>query len=342
MSFLTTFPDDVYPTHALAPLLRPGAFSIARAQALMWLAQAAYETTAGSPGKLERLLAPWGLVPRARLSAGGTEGFVAETDAALVVAFAGTDPVVAANWMTDFDIRIGPDGLHRGFVGGVDSIWTGLTGALSGVTKPLFLTGHSLGGALAVVAAARLADATISPGGIAAVTTFGAPRVGNDGFAAAYRAAGLWHRTVRLHHGADLVPMLPPTVTGRLPFHDIGLALRCPHGGRFADVMPPTEQPDPLPDWTTLRDGWRLLLRHGIPSHPAGGPAGLLIDSLPVFLRDHLQDCYLEALGWTFTRPSDSRLSISTADADAFLRAGQDALAHSGRRLSSLLNRFRP
>ena len=39
---------------------------------------------------------------------------MAESDHAVVVAFAGTDPVVAANWLTDFDIRTAPGGVHRG------------------------------------------------------------------------------------------------------------------------------------------------------------------------------------------------------------------------------------
>ena len=46
MSFLTTFPEDVYPTHSLAETIQTEAFDIELAQALMWMSQAAYETTA--------------------------------------------------------------------------------------------------------------------------------------------------------------------------------------------------------------------------------------------------------------------------------------------------------
>jgi pimeloyl-ACP methyl ester carboxylesterase len=49
----------------------------------------------------------------------------------------------------------------------------------------LYLTGHSLGGAAATLAAARLADMGVSPQQLR-VITFGAPAVGNTAFARAY------------------------------------------------------------------------------------------------------------------------------------------------------------
>lgn len=49
----------------------------------------------------------------------------------------------------------------------------------------LYLTGHSLGGAAATLAAARLADMGVAPGQLQ-VITFGAPAVGNAAFARAY------------------------------------------------------------------------------------------------------------------------------------------------------------
>jgi hypothetical protein len=71
----------------------------------MWMSQAAYEATADTSEvcekcKLERILERWGFICRARQ--GGTEGFVAEGETTLVVASVGTDPVIAANWITDF------------------------------------------------------------------------------------------------------------------------------------------------------------------------------------------------------------------------------------------------
>ena len=59
----------------------------------------------------------------------------------------------------------------------------------------VYLTGHSLGGAAAVLAAARLADLGVSPTQLV-VTTFGAPAVGNAAFARRYEGRFNLHRVV--------------------------------------------------------------------------------------------------------------------------------------------------
>jgi len=372
MSFLTTFPEDVYPTYSLSERVQTEAFGIELARALMWMSQAAYETTADrsetcAKRKLERILERWGFKCVTRLSRGGTEGFVAESESAIVVAFAGTDPVIAANWITDFNIRTGPDGIHGGFYDGVAGVWPALIGALEGTTKHIFLVGHSLGGALAVVTAWRLTGDDhgladwIPRGGaidvrrIAGVLTFGMPRAGNKAFEIAYRSRGLWQKTARLEYGSDIVPSLPPAVTGQLAFRHVGAGLHCPHGGQFRDSLPPRDDPDDRielaqleellgsTDGTTLRtarDAWGRILDHGVPRSPAGGTATLIIDALPYFLRDHLQDCYLEALGWTFTRPPASRVSISAEDADSFAQASEANIEEAGSDLSAMLRRL--
>ena len=372
MSFLTTFPEDVYPTRSLAEIIQTETFDIELAQALMWMSQAAYETTADRPEtcakrKLERILERWGFECMTRLSQGGTEGFIAESEATLVVAFAGTDPVIAANWITDFNMRTGTDGIHRGFSDGVAGVGPALIAALAGTTKHIFLVGHSLGGALAVVTAWRLtgdnqglADwiprgGAVDVGRIAGVLTFGMPRAGDEAFENAYRSRGLWQKTARLEYGSDIIPSLPPAVTGQLAFRHVGPALHCPHGGQFRDSLPPGDDPDDrielaqleqllgITDGETLRtarDTWGRILDHGVPRSPAGGTATLIIDRLPYFLRDHLQDCYLEALGWAFTRPPDSRVSISAEDADAFARASEAHIEEAGSGLSAVMRRL--
>ena len=66
--------------------------------------------------------------------------------------------------------------------------------------KPLFITGHSLGGALAMIAAKKLTH----KGGIAACYTFGAPRVGDEEWISDIKTP-----VYRLVNAADCVPMLP-------------------------------------------------------------------------------------------------------------------------------------
>ncbi|MGI9298649.1 MAG: lipase family protein [Gammaproteobacteria bacterium] len=65
---------------------------------------------------------------------------------------------------------------------------------------PLFITGHSLGGALATIAAKKLSH----KGGIAACYTFGAPRVGDEHWTE--RKTPVY----RIVNSADCVTMLPP------------------------------------------------------------------------------------------------------------------------------------
>ena len=59
----------------------------------------------------------------------------------------------------------------------------------------ILLTGHSLGGAAAVLAAARLSDLGVSPAQLV-VTTFGAPAVGNAAFVRRYEGRFTLHRVV--------------------------------------------------------------------------------------------------------------------------------------------------
>ena len=59
----------------------------------------------------------------------------------------------------------------------------------------IYLTGHSLGGAAAVLTAARLSDLGVAPEQLV-VTTFGAPAVGNAAFARRYEGRFTLHRVV--------------------------------------------------------------------------------------------------------------------------------------------------
>jgi hypothetical protein len=83
--------------------------------------------------------------------------------------------------------------------------------------KALYITGHSLGGALAVLAAALIhSDSTLAPlrGALRGVYTFGQPMVGDANFAKEFqpRFGDMLFRHV---YRRDVVPHLPPRSTGR-------------------------------------------------------------------------------------------------------------------------------
>lgn len=136
--------------------------------------------------------------------------------------------------------------VHQGFQLLFDRIWPVIEPTLIDLDTPLILTGHSLGGAFATLAAA------VSPIPVISVTTFGAPRVGNQAFIDHLRALPI-HRVVH-HH--DLVPLLPQTDErlGRRDFRHPGplhyLGKKAgeihTHPAPPSPGHPPFEPPDPL------------------------------------------------------------------------------------------------
>jgi triacylglycerol lipase len=95
--------------------------------------------------------------------------------------------------------------VHRGFKEALESVWLGIRGFIQKhPNAKVFLTGHSLGAALAVLLASRL---EVSGHNIRAVYTFGCPRVGNSVFA---RIANDRFNHFRMRNNNDAVTRLPP------------------------------------------------------------------------------------------------------------------------------------
>ena len=82
-------------------------------------------------------------------------------------------------------------------------------------SEKLYLTGHSLGGAAAILAAARLSDLGVSPDQLI-VTAFGAPAVGNEDFVRTYQDRFTLRRVVM--RGDPVKDALPSP----LGFHHFG------------------------------------------------------------------------------------------------------------------------
>jgi triacylglycerol lipase len=257
MSIFTKLPEDLYPAGDKSPFAAFSsssdlAFGIARA--MIWLSQLAYETD--DQPKIKRILSKWGLslvgdviskeaatvLPSAR-----THAIVAARHDAVFVAFAGTDPVVLENWVTDFDTRPASDGSARGYRDAAAVVRDDLTDRLERSRgKKVFITGHSLGGALAVVTALECAGEGTAAGtklDIAAVYTFGMPRPGSPAFADAYNGQ-LGLRTYRLVHGSDIVSTVAPSGMG---FRHVGRYLHCPTLGKFRaeDLKSDTSSDEP-------------------------------------------------------------------------------------------------
>ena len=147
-------------------------------------------------------------------------GLVGEIPEANVIAFRGTLPPInpdfqtLLDWLNDLDALLVPDpqGLpgkvHQGFRDARDAIWAPIVQALAAKpAKPVFIVGHSKGGAVANLAAARLHRER--PASQISVCTFAAARPGDPQFASSYNAA-IGHSD-RYEFQDDIVPFVPPS-----------------------------------------------------------------------------------------------------------------------------------
>lgn len=96
------------------------------------------------------------------------------------------------------------DGIHSGFLREFEAIQHQVFSFLrSHPMRPVHITGHSLGGAIATILAAELAK----DGYEVSLATFGSPRVGDADFAETFRSLNIEH--TRVVHADDIVPRFP-------------------------------------------------------------------------------------------------------------------------------------
>ncbi|TCO62204.1 lipase (class 3) [Actinocrispum wychmicini] len=145
-----------------------------------------------------------------------TQAYTAASDNMIIIAFRGTEPAQIRDWLSDVNTppRPGPAGtglVHFGFAEALRSVWPQVKDAVSELRdndQSVWFTGHSLGGALAMLAGAWLSfeDPKLRADG---VYTFGQPRTCDRLLASAYNTAfaGRCHRFV---NNNDIVPRLPP------------------------------------------------------------------------------------------------------------------------------------
>jgi hypothetical protein len=279
-----------------------GDFRIGNARALMWLSQLAYE--AHRKATIDEVaLKKWGFTfagsfvrPKTSVEDSyETCGIIGERAGAVILAFAGTDPGVWQNLATDAAVlpRTNSD-IHDGFRMAAEAASADIDAAVERAhksQKPLFIAGHSLGAALAALAAVRTAANGSPP---RAVYGFGMPRVGGDQFRTAYGDLG--KVTYRLVHGIDLVARVPPSATG---FRHVGRVLQCNAGKKFDGTRPPVDSDEPLflrQLSGSVRRFIGNLLAGRILSPVGPGAFSPVFQFIPPEIRDHLQDSYWKAL----------------------------------------------
>lgn len=145
------------------------------------------------------------------------EGILVQYEGYNVVAFRGTELDVE-DWLTDLDCKKNNElgvNVHNGFFKAATKALVGVKTSLRslGLTgqSPIIFTGHSLGGAIAILAAYMFSLENSYQ--TAWVYTFGAPRVGGKEFAKEYNRI-LGDMTFRVNNGADIVPRVPTRFMG--------------------------------------------------------------------------------------------------------------------------------
>ena len=310
MSILVELPERLYQSDAFAAFAAISPYSLGTARAMAWMSQLAYETA--DRGKVERICALFDLrllESVANDRDGGsdllpihTRAVIAERHDAIIIAFAGTDPLIPANWITDFDIglrfrfneRVTPPALHSGFEKAYKSVAGKIAEGLAKRSKPpVLVTGHSMGGALAVIAADDfLAEKKLRP---TAVYGFGIPRVGDEDFAKRYNDT-LGNTTYRLVHGDDIVATVPPS---RFGFRHVGRLIRCDRAGHFAPGEPTSEFSDEPQFAESLVSGLQQGVRDLLALKPQpffrDDALGRMSGFLAPPIADHLPDRYWHA-----------------------------------------------
>jgi len=138
----------------------------------------------------------------------GTQAIVAHDKERIAIIFRGTEPKEFKD--VKADLKTWPKrsdevkGLvHSGFAEALDRVWNDLEPFVDECVKlhdikQVIFTGHSLGGALAVVAAARSKY-------VGEVYTYGQPRVGNRKYSKQVKS-----KVYRFVNNNDVVPRVPP------------------------------------------------------------------------------------------------------------------------------------
>lgn len=115
----------------------------------------------------------------------GSQAYVIYNDSDIIIACRGTEPTEFADIKADLNVEkvAIEEGVlvHKGFYKSVERIWPGLERALKAKkTQNIWVTGHSLGAAMATVVAVRLCRDRYRDD--LQLFTYGSPRVGNEGF----------------------------------------------------------------------------------------------------------------------------------------------------------------
>lgn len=255
-----------------------------------------------SQTEVNKTLSGWGFATVAHFPKASLYAFVASDDRTVLVAFRGTDDL--KDWLVNTDVApqvVAHGIIHRGFYQGMKMLYPDVTAAISaqgGKKKNVWVTGHSLGGALAVAFAYEsLAEGKFKPSG---VVTFGQPLLA-DSALGSYLCSQLGGNYVRFVHGRDIVTRVLPGYVhcGKLVWmHDgkVDRETRPAHARLASDsqsAMHPELEPLSTAEFESLRQGIHDLRQAGKTFDLSSVRS---YEERLVALADHFMDGYLGSM----------------------------------------------
>lgn len=217
-----------------------------------------------------------------------TQCYVADGPEWIVLAWRGTqvDDFWAStlDWLTDarFFPRADAHGdlVHWGFLDAIGEVWGEVREHVESLQRreprPLWITGHSLGAALATIASNLCHD---RPGlGLAGTYTYASPRVGDAGFCRVIETP-----VYRFQNNSDLVTHLP-----------IGLVYDHVGTREFIDAGGHLHRDLAMPNWLLPfdPDALRTLCRRAAGGMRPGAMPGVLADHAPINYATLIWNCY--------------------------------------------------
>jgi len=251
---------------------------------------------------------------------------------AIVVAFRGTETAKLRDLITDarlvqrsYSVERASGGdargaaIHDGFLEAFDSVRARVLAAVDDARGAgpraralgggnaddgewhIYVTGHSLGGALATLCAAELA-ASGRRGIRVSMVNFGSPRVGNAAFVEAYNS--LVPDSIRVVNGADAVPTVPALLGYRHVAHGVRVDAA---GAACRDAPPAAVQPGVAAGIAQLAAA--AMGGGGPVDTQAAAEAAVALASIvdAAALEAHFEDNYLSALRAAITSSNSTR-----------------------------------
>jgi triacylglycerol lipase len=246
------------------------------------LASAA-ELIYADPGIVERTaIGAWDYAHFRFIDVDTSQCFVAADAQTILVCFRGTEGNCVEDWIANvgLDLIGGPlEGrVHKGFYDALSCIWHLLDREIERLQstgkRKLWVTGHSLGAALASLAVARWCEAGRP---VAGLYTFGQPRTGDQTFARNFDFLFRPH-VFRIVNDRDVVTRVPPRVLG---YQHLGTFIYFTDSGSLSDD---------IDWWRRFLNGWHGTVekvldwgREGVEDHRMFHYRQKLLDAL----RDH-------------------------------------------------------